>query len=191
VSEYSDLICYTDPSYKAGADYKATVLVGKWQNEYHVIKCYLEQATSAAMIDWHFNIHHLTTPTRCTYYMEEIFLQDVLRKELNDACMTRKIPLNVRGDTRSKPDKFTRIETLLEPLNRNGRLYLNDRERYSPHMLRLQEQFLALTPGSRIHDDGPDAVEGAVWLLGERAAVSNDYTITPIGRLSRQTDWYP
>ena len=189
VAQYSDLICYTDPSYKAGADYKATVLVGKWQNEYHIIKCFLEQCTSATMIDWHFNIHQLTRPSRCTFYMEEVFLQDVIRKELNDACMNRKIPLNVRGDTRSKPDKFTRIETLLEPLNRNGRLYLAEQERYNPHMLRLEEQFLALTAGSHAHDDGPDAVEGAIWLLGERAAVSNDYTITPIGRLSRQPDY--
>ncbi len=189
IEQYSDLICYTDPSYKAGADYKATVLVGKWQNEYHIIKCYLEQTTSAAMIDWHFNIHHLTTPQRCTYYMEEVFLQDVIRKELNDACMQRKIPLNVRGDTRSKPDKFTRIETLLEPLCRNGRLFLNERERYSPHMIRLEEQFLALTPGSHAHDDGPDAVEGAIWLLGERAAVTDDYTIIPFGRLWRDPNW--
>ena len=189
IEQYSDLICYTDPSYKAGADYKATVLVGKWQNEYHIIKCYLEQTTSAAMIDWHFNIHHLTTPQRCTYYMEEVFLQDVIRKELNDACMQRKIPLNVRGDTRSKPDKFTRIETLLEPLCRNGRLFLNERERYNPHMIRLEEQFLALTPGSHAHDDGPDAVEGAIWLLGERAAVTDDYTIIPVGRLWRDPNW--
>lgn len=187
MAEYSDLICYTDPSYKAGADYKATVLVGKWRNEYHVIKCFLDQTTTAKMLDWHFFIRDLTQPRRCTFFMEQVFLQDVIRKELNDACMNRKTPLNIRGDTRAKPDKFTRIETLLEPLNCNGRLFLNEHERHNPHMLRLEEQFLALTPGSRAHDDGPDAVEGAIWLLGERAAVSTDYTIIPVGRLSRTT----
>jgi len=57
---------------------------------------------------------------------------------------------------------------LLEPLNRNGHLYLNDHERHNPHMERLAEQFIALAPGSHAHDDGPDAVEGAIWIINQK-----------------------
>jgi len=72
------------------------------------------------------------------------------------------------GDQRAKPDKFMRVEALLEPLNRNGKLCLNENERKSPHMQRLADQFTLFSPGSRAHDDGPDAVEGAVWMINNK-----------------------
>ncbi len=172
MEEYEMLVCYTDPSYKAAADYKATVLVGKWESEFHVIKCFLDQATTAEMIDWHYRIMDMVgSKAACFYFMEEVFMQDVLVKEVSDAGKRRGRPITIRGDTRRKPDKFTRIESLLEPLNRNGELYLNEDEQHNPHMLRLVDQFCAFAPGSRAHDDGPDAVEGAVWLLNEKLRV--------------------
>jgi predicted phage terminase large subunit-like protein len=165
LSEYKMLICYTDPSYKSTGDYKATVLVGKWQEEFHIIRCYLEQATTAEMIQWLLNIMNLVAGNSCYYFMEQVFLQDVIVKEVADAGRRLGRPIPIRGDTRQKPDKYMRIESLLEPLHRNGQLYLNDSERHNPHMVRLVEQFTAFAPGSRAHDDGPDAVEGAIWQI--------------------------
>lgn len=162
---YDMLVCYTDPSYKATNDYKATVLVGRKGSEFHILKCYLEQATTGDMIKWILNIMDLTRDVNCSYLMEQVFMQDVLMKEVTDAGKRIGIPIPIKGDTRQKPDKFMRIETLLEPMNRNGDLYLNEQERYNPHMMRLVEQFTAFAPGSRAHDDGPDAVEGAVWYM--------------------------
>jgi phage terminase large subunit-like protein len=61
-----------------------------------------------------------------------------------------------------------RIESLLEPLHRNGELFLNEHERHNPNMQRLEEQFINFAPGSRAHDDGPDAVEGAIWVINDK-----------------------
>lgn len=171
LSEYSMLVCYTDPSYKTTADYKATVLVGKWRSEFHIIKCYLDQATTAQMIDWHYRIMDITKGCACYFFMEEVFMQDVLVKEISDAGKRTGRPIPIRGDTRRKPDKFMRIESLLEPLHRNGELYLSEAERHNPHMSRLVEQFCAFAPGSHAHDDGPDAVEGAVWIINQKLAI--------------------
>jgi hypothetical protein len=168
LSDYQLLVCYTDPSYKNTNDCKATVLVGKWKTEFHVIKCYLDKATTAQMIEWYYNIMNLVDGNTCYYYMEELFMQDVLMKEVSDAGRRNGRPIPIRGDTRRKPDKFMRVESLLEPLNRNGDLYLNEMERHNPHMERLAEQFIALAPGSRTHDDGPDAVEGAIWIINQK-----------------------
>lgn len=165
LESYSALVCYTDPSYKNTNDYKATVLVGQWQREYHIIRCYLDKATTAEMIQWHLNIMELLGGLRCSYLMEQVFMQDVLVKEVYEAGRKQGRIIPIRGDTRKKADKFQRIESLLEPLNRNGDLYLNELERSNPHMQRLAEQFTALSPGSRTHDDGPDAVEGAIFYL--------------------------
>lgn len=182
MSEYEKLVCYTDPSYKDTNDYKATVLVGKWNEEFHIIKCFLEQTTTAQMLEWIFRIMEIVDDCCCYYLMEDVFMQDVIRKELCSAAarLGRSIPIG--GDTRRKPDKYTRIETLLEPLHRNGQLYLNADERDNPHMQRLVEQFLAFAPGSRAHDDGPDAVEGAVWEIMIRESKGKGEGIVPISR---------
>ena len=175
--QYSLLVCYTDPSYKDTKknDFKATVLVGKWQDEFHVIKAFVEQTTTARMIDWHYDIMDLVGDCPCYYFMEQVFLQDIFIKEFYEAGAKRKRTIPIAGDERQKGDKFTRIETLLEPLNRNGKLFLNEREKDNPSMITLVDQFKAFSPGSRAHDDAPDAVEGAVYIInGKEAAIGNN-----------------
>lgn len=167
LNDYKILLCYTDPSYKNTNDYKATVLIGKWQNEFHILKSYVAQTTTAELIDWHYNIMNLVAGCNCYYFIEEVFMQDVIMKEISDAGKRTGRNIPIKGDTRKKPDKFTRIESLLEPLHRNGQLYLNEYERNNPHMQRLAEQFLVFAPRSRAHDDGPDAVEGAIWKIND------------------------
>ena len=171
ISAYKLLVCYTDPSYKDTNDYKATVLVGKWGDEFHIIKCFLAQATTAQMFDWLLLIMDIVGSSSCYYLMEEVFMQDVIRKELYDIGRVRGRTIPMKGDKRRKPDKMMRIESLLEPLHRNGLLYLNAAEKDNPHMLRLAEQFHAFAPGSRAHDDGPDAVEGAVWEITQKESL--------------------
>ena len=77
---------------------------------------------------------------------------------------------SVRKDTRKKPEKFERIEGNLEPLARNGKLVFNEAERDNPHMQRMEEQFLLVSPSMKSPADGPDAVEGGVFILRQRAA---------------------
>lgn len=181
---YTYLVCYTDPSFKDSKknDFKATVLVGKWRDEFHVIKCFLQQTTTAKMIDWHYQMMELVGDRPCYYYMEEVFLQDLIIHEFYRVAETREKTIPIMGDKRSKSDKFTRIESLLEPLHRNGKLYLNEREKDNPSMLSLKDQFEALGPGSRAHDDGPDAVEGAVWQINNKSAIADTGNIMIIKR---------
>ncbi len=168
LDEYRMLVCYTDPSYKDTNDYKATVLVGRWENEYHIIRCFLDRATTAQMIRWHYRIMDEVKDAACYYYMEDVFMQDVILREVANAGTRTGRNIPILPDRRKKADKYTRIECLLEPLHRNGQLYFNVAEKDNPHMLRLAEQFVAFAPGGRAHDDGPDAVEGAVWILDNK-----------------------
>jgi hypothetical protein len=168
--EYGKLICYTDPSYTDTNDFKATVLVGSWQDEYHIIKCFVDQTTTAHMLDWHLKVKELVQGHRCRFYMEDVFMQDVLIYEMNELAKKMKSELIILPDKRRKPNKYSRIETLLEPLHRNNLLYLNMAEQHNPHMQRLEAQFKAFAPGSNAHDDAPDAVEGAIWLIKEQQA---------------------
>ena len=49
-------------------------------------------------------------------------------------------------------------------------------------MKRLEDQFIHFAPGSRAHDDGPDACEGAVWMINNKEAMLSAGTITTIER---------
>jgi predicted phage terminase large subunit-like protein len=171
--QYKHLVCYTDPSYKDSCDYKATVLLGFTGSEYHVLRCFVEQTTTAQLLDWHYQIADFLEGAYCKYYMEQVFMQDVILKEITDACIRNKKHMSIVGDKRKKADKFTRIESLLEPMVRNGTLVFNEAEKDNPHMKRLAAQFAAFAPGSRAHDDGPDAVEGAVWKLQEIVGIAH------------------
>lgn len=168
--EYNLLVCYTDPSYKESKknDYKATVLVGRWNDEFHIIKAYVFQGTTAQMIDAHYEIMDVVGNCACYYYIEQVFLQDMFLKEFHAAAAATGRTIPIAGDSRSKADKYVRIESLLEPLNRNGKLYLNEAEKENPGMKNLEQQFLAFGPGSRAHDDAPDAVEGAIWKINNK-----------------------
>lgn len=174
MSEYELLVCYTDPSYTTTGDYKATVLVGKWRSEFHVIKCFVAKATTMEMIEWHYLMMDEVGGATCFYLMEDVFLQDMLIREVNAVGVQRGRHVPVMQDRRQKGNKYMRIESLLEPMLRNGYLYFNEAERHNPHMKTLEQQFVSFGPGSRANDDGPDAVEGAVWQLIARTKTANE-----------------
>lgn len=168
---YRFLVAYGDPSFKSTRknDYKSVVLVGKIFNEYHVIKAYLEQTTTARMAEWYKEIHDYINGRVPLYmYMEANATQDLIFDQVKKYITDNGWPFMVTGDYRVKGDKFSRIETSLEPINSNGQLFLNIGEKDNPHMKRLEEQFLALEPSLSGHDDGPDATEGGKWILDRK-----------------------
>lgn len=171
LKEYKFLVAYTDPSYKAGKknDYKATALIGKWRDEYHVIKMYCAQTTTANMLDWQYEIMKFVSGKVPVYFLIEWpWIDDTLKLEIAAANKRHGITLPLAPDPRDKPEKFFRIESLLEPLNRNEKLWFNEQMKDSQQMKDAEAQFLAISPTSRAHDDAPDAVEGAVFQVNLR-----------------------
>lgn len=175
LKSYNILVCYTDPSFKDSKknDYKATVLLGKWRNEYHILKAYVEQTTTATMAKWFKEVYdYVNGRVPLYFYMEASTTQDTILEQVKKIIASEKWGFTVIGDYRAKGDKFSRIESALEPLNRNGLLFLNQSEHKNPHMKRLEEQFLSLEPHLSSHDDGPDAVEGGKYILDQKIIAS-------------------
>jgi hypothetical protein len=167
--EYKFLVSYTDPSYKKKGDYKATVLIGKWKDQYHVIKVYCAQTTTSEMLDWNYEISKFVRGTVPVYYLIEWpWIDELLQMEIKAANIKHGVTIHPEPDPRDKPDKYHRIESTLNPLNRNGYLIFNKDLKDNPHMLAMEGQFLALSPTSKAHDDGPDAVEGGVFVLNSK-----------------------
>lgn len=175
LKQYKSLLCYTDPSFKdsSTADYKATMLLGKAPNgEYHLLKAYADQTSASMMVQWHYDIHDYIAG-RCPvmYYMESNFLQDLIMDEFRMVGNHYGLQIPIRGDTRKKPDKFSRIEAM-QPLFERGLIIINEKEKDSTGVKVLIEQLLMFEKGSRTNDDAPDALEGAVFLLNKRTHTS-------------------
>lgn len=175
LSRFKFLVAYGDPSYKSSKknDFKAVPLVGEYKGVFYVITAYIEQTTTGKMIQWYDHLKKYVDGKTAIYnYIENGGLQDTFYSEI---FLPKLIDygkkhghLAISPDNRKKGDKFVRIEAALEPINTQGRLVFNVREQENPHMKRLEDQFKAFAPNSAAHDDGPDAVEGAVWIINNK-----------------------
>lgn len=180
LSRFRFLIAYGDPAYsnsrKKDSSTKALVLLGKLRGVYYVVKAFLGHATNADFIDWYFQMDDFIGGKANIYrYMENNSLQDpffqqVFKPLLQQECKRRKHELFIRGDGRKKADKATRIEANLEPIDRNCLWLFNEKERDNPMMQELINQFKLFELSLPYPADGPDAVEGAVFMNNLKTA---------------------
>lgn len=190
LDRYDSLVCYTDPSFRSTTanDYKACRLWGRAGTELHLIDCFVRQATVGEMVRWLYDLYERTRDTASVlFYMEANFMQDVILDEFASEGDLRGYQLPILPDRRKKPDKLQRIEAV-SPLWERGFVWYNEARRDDPDMQVGIEQTLALERGSRVHDDAPDADEGAIWLL-QRTARSTGFTPLMGGRPSAKNIW--
>lgn len=175
LSKYEMLVCYTDPSFKSTTsnDYKASRLWGKIGNELHLIDCYVRQDTVSGMVRWLYNLYEsLPEGVAVRFFMEANFMQDIILDEFTTEGNIRGYQLPLLPDKRKKPEKIQRIESI-SPLWERGFVFYNEALKDSPDMQVGIEQTLALERGSRVHDDAPDADEGAIWYLQRNTRQEN------------------
>jgi phage terminase large subunit-like protein len=176
LTKFEFLIAYGDPSHRDSkkSDYKAVVLIGYLQGKFYVIHAFCDQTTVSKMIGWYYTIRDLVGEKTALYMYVEAgglqasFYEDTFLRLTNEMIKTRG-HISIQPDNRSKPEKFFRIESTLEPLNSSGQLVFNVAEKQNPHMMTLKDQFLAINPKLNAHDDGPDATEGGVWLCQRKS----------------------
>ena len=167
LEKYDLLVCYTDPSFKSTTanDYKASRFWGKTGSELHLLDCYVRQDTVTGMVRWLYDLHERTRDRAAVlFFMEANFMQDIILDEFTEEGNRRGYQLPIMPDMRKKPEKLQRIEAV-SPLWERGFVFYNEALKDTPDMQVGIEQTLALERGSRVHDDAPDADEGAIWIL--------------------------
>ncbi|MFP5039417.1 hypothetical protein [Parasediminibacterium sp. JCM 36343] len=160
------LIHYLDPSYKSTdkSDYKFWILLGKKEINYDILDAWGEKTTSKNMWEHAYQINEEYDTANIKHCIEASFIQDELHgRELDRVAAEKGYMLRVNYDKRSKGDKFQRIETL-QPLFQRGLIRFNIEKKDTTGMKLLRAQLLAIEKGSRLNDDGPDALEGAIWM---------------------------
>ncbi len=173
------LIAYGDPatsnSESKKRSFKSVWLIGYKEGKFYIIWGYLDQVTNADFVDWYYGVKdYVGERTQVYNYIENNTLQDPFYKQVFIPLFSEqgkeKGIIGITPDTRKKPDKFARIEGNLEPKNRLGQLILNEKEKENPHFKRLVEQFLLINPKMGSPADGPDCVEGGVYIANEKAS---------------------
>lgn len=190
LDRYDMLVCYTDPSFKSTTanDYKACRLWGKIGTELHLIDTYVRQDTVSGMVRWLYNLYEsLPENVVVNFYIEANMLQDIILDEFATEGNLRGYQLPIMPDTRKKPDKIQRIEAV-SPLWERGFVFYNEILKDSPDMEVGIEQTLALERGSRVHDDAPDADEGAIWFL-QRSTRQETFKPVSIPRRHPKNSW--
>lgn len=152
---------------------KAVALIQREGSKFYIRNCYLDNVSNATFVSWLYEINAgITGKVQAYTYIENNTLQDpfyeqVLKPLIFAESKVRGNVLTIKPDDRKKPEKFFRIEGTLEPLNRLGCLIFNEAEKENPHMKRMIEQFKSVSPKSKTMD-GPDCVEGGVWILNNK-----------------------
>jgi hypothetical protein len=170
-----------------GNSRKAVFVVGGLGSKYYIYTGYLDVMGSDTFINSLYGCRDYINK-QCAlevadgrapatyFYIENNSLQDPFYDQVYRPMILAKgqqygSVLGVRPDTRKKPEKWFRIEALLQPLNAFGNLVFNIDENDNPHMKRLEAQFKTAKPTSR-DLDGPDCIEGAIFIIKEKAAES-------------------
>jgi len=184
LNQMDDIIAYFDPSYKPKTtnDFKAIKVWGKKGLNLYCIDAFVKQTSITEAVKWFYDLHEsLPQNVIMDYYMEEVFLQDMFYEDFAIEARNRGYYLPIRGDKRDKGDKFARIQAIAALWER-GLVTYNIDKRNSQHMISGIEQTLAFQKGASIHDDGPDADEGAIWLLQRRSRIDS-FTPSTGGRI--------
>jgi predicted phage terminase large subunit-like protein len=158
-------VAYFDPSLETGAasDYKAIITVSlDWQAMVcYVRDAFIRRATLEQCYGVAYSRHEEFGFT--LFGVEDNLFQKLLINEFQRQAADRKTWLPVRGVT-SKVAKETRVSRL-SPLVEKGLIRF---ERGQGDQDLLIEQLIYF-PSRTVHDDGPDALEGALGLLEQVA----------------------
>ena len=179
LAKFRFLVSYGDPapsnSTNGKGSYKSIFTVGFCEGKFYVLTGYLDHVVNSEFVNWYYFLKEgISEKIQVYNYIENNKLQDPFYEQVFIPLFAEKAKekgvIGIVPDTRAKPDKFSRIEGNLEPLNRMGNLILNEAEKSNPHMKRLEEQFLLVNPRLSAPADGPDCIEGAVWIINQKIA---------------------
>lgn len=161
------------PTKKSSRSYKASFLIGYKDGKYYIYKGYLDQVSTHDYCLWFYSLKdYVNERTQIYNYIENNKLQNPFYEQVFQPkfaeLKTEKGEINITPDTRDKPEKAFRVEGNLEPINRESNLIFNIDEKGNPHMDRLEEQFKLFDMMLSAPADGPDCIEGGVWIINQK-----------------------
>lgn len=179
LSRFKFIAVYGDPAYSNSTtakknSKKAVFAIGWLKGTYYIIKGFCANETNDNYIEWFYLLKDYLGSTVPVYFMQENntlqapFFEQVFMPIVREKNTLKGESLHLKADERKKGDKATRIEASLEPLDREGRLIFNEEEKDNPHMQELVDQFKLFEMHLPYCADGPDCIEGGVFIINSK-----------------------
>lgn len=179
------VLVYSDPATSnkdnKNSSRKFTGVIGYRQGNFYLYKVWLDNMTQQTFVTNLYHAHDWVKNKKVDTFknwiennsLQEPFWEQVLKPLVKSvAKILNRIPLFMSLDKRKKDDKYTRIEGTIEPIYKQGCLYFNIDEKDNPSMQKMEEEFLGVAPNSKMMD-GPDGLEGGVWIIQNIASKEN------------------
>lgn len=179
------ILVYSDPATSnkdnKNSSRKFTGIIGYRQGNFFLYKVWLDNMTQQTFVTNLYHAHDWVKSKKVDTFknwiennsLQEPFWEQVLKPLVKAvAKILNRIPLFMSLDKRKKDDKYTRIEGTLEPIYKQECLYFNIDEKDNPSMQKMEEEFLGVAPNSKMMD-GPDGLEGGVWIIQNIASKEN------------------
>ncbi|MGJ7025045.1 hypothetical protein [Petrimonas sulfuriphila] len=172
LKKFKYVVIYGDPAPGENKTAKKSSTKGVWvcgwlDEKLYVIKGFQAKELNSVFIDWYFTLNDYVGEKTTIYnFMEnnklqDPFFQQVFKPLVNKRKKDLGVQLIINPDEDKKTDKATRIESDLEPLDRDGQLIFNIDEKDNPHMDELITQFKLFELHLPYNADGPDCIQGA------------------------------
>lgn len=174
------VLSYADPATsnkdKGSSSHKGVGVIGLYKGKYYLYKIWLDRMRQSVFVGYLYDANEYIRSKKVDVHkdwiennsLQDPFYQQVIKPLIQTTGRERAKRITMSLDDRSKGDKFNRIEGTLEPLWKDGDLIFNIDEQNNPHMERMAEQFVGVDANSKLMD-GPDLLEGGVWLLKNRS----------------------
>lgn len=181
-------VLFIDPSVDGikKNDYKAGVLVSKDNDNYNILGAVLVQGSDKKFFEELCELFRKYQNRILGTYCESNGFQVYFMQQLSDFAKGQGLDLKLSGIKNTLKKEY-RISQLV-PLFETKRMTFDSEFRKSKEGKILIEQLLFF-PNSKVHDDAPDALAGAVKVLQERTQKSS-YTVLPrIRRTLKNFKW--
>ncbi len=180
----SPMVMFIDPSVDGikKNDYKACMLVSKDDDNYCIEGAVLVQGSDKKFFEGVVELYNKFSKRILGTYSESNGFQIYFMRDLEAFAKERGVNLNLSG-VRSVLKKEMRINQLV-PLFETRRITFAPEFRKSREGKILVEQLLSF-PNSKVHDDAPDALAGAVKALESRTSKGGFAVVPKIKRKLR------
>ncbi|SFB88335.1 phage uncharacterized protein (putative large terminase), C-terminal domain-containing protein [Brevinema andersonii] len=169
---------FIDPSVDGikANDYKAGVLVSKNQDEFIVVDAVMGQGSDHKFFENIINLYQKYQDSILIVAVESNGFQAYFLKELQAFAEKEGValPLHAIKNTLKKEHRITKLVPLFET---NKIVFDGELIRSKTGKLLIEQ--LLYFPDSVVHDDGPDALEGAIRVLEARTNTKSSFILLP------------
>lgn len=155
---------YWDVAYAGSAtsDYNAIVVQGLKDKDFWVIDGLIKQCKMRDAVAYMCRYQNALPETVVIHWVfESQFWNDAVQSAIDEGQREFNCRLNIIKRDRPRTAKYDRM-LQLQPYYQNGRIFYNEKLKYSNDMQVGLAQMYGIEPGYKTHDDYPDAHQGGI-----------------------------